>query len=188
MEQSGSKYQFQRCKPHRRIPPRVRFPPILSGHQHESTLTPSISDDHFCPRRHDCLAGASVEGSECQRRNQYRVCQLRRPRGTVDESIHWRYGAFLLENITGDGRYRGDVDEGGLYGRVSGSPWYDEVSGGRGYFHWAISGAVTTLDGDGDVDLDDNANEGRFRTISGGRRFHNAAWRCDLSPCQMRNR
>ncbi|MEM6469941.1 MAG: porin [Planctomycetota bacterium] len=80
------------------------------------------------------------------------------------ESINWRYGAFLLENITNDGRYRGDSTEGGLYGRLAGSPWYDEISGGRGYYHWAIVGSVNQTDPDGTLDADDNANEGRFRT------------------------
>src|SRR6056297_417485 len=59
---------------------------------------------------------------------------------TDDELYHWRYGLFFLENITTDGRYRGDFDQGGLYGRISSSPWYDETSGGRGYYHWAIAG------------------------------------------------
>ncbi|MEM8668170.1 MAG: porin [Planctomycetota bacterium] len=80
------------------------------------------------------------------------------------ESITWRYGLFLLENITSDGRYRGDSTEGGLYGRVSGSPWYDDISGGRGYWHWAIAGSANKTDPDGTSDADDNANEGRFRT------------------------
>ena len=83
---------------------------------------------------------------------------------TDDESVNWRYGAFLLENISGDGRYRGDFDEAGLYGRLAGSPWYDDISGGRGYWHWAIAGAVTQTDGDGQLDNDQNANEARFRT------------------------
>ena len=83
---------------------------------------------------------------------------------TDDERYHWRYGAFLLENITGDGRYRGDFDEGGLYGRLSSSPWYDDISGGRGYYHWAVSGSANQTDGDGQTDVDSNSNEGRFRT------------------------
>ncbi|MEM6364474.1 MAG: porin [Planctomycetota bacterium] len=83
---------------------------------------------------------------------------------TDDDSLNWQYGVFLLENINRDGRYRGDFDEGGLYGRVSASPWYDEISGGRGYLHLALAGSVNTVDGDGTVDDDDNANEARFRT------------------------
>ena len=81
-----------------------------------------------------------------------------------DQMFNWHYGVFLLENITGDGRYRGDFDEAGLYGRLAASPWYDEVSGGRGYFHCAVVGSVNQTDADGSVDNDDNANEARFRT------------------------
>lgn len=83
---------------------------------------------------------------------------------TDDELFHWQYGAFLLENINTDGRARGDFDEGGLYGRISSSPWYDDVSGGRGYLHLAISGSAAVTDGDGEFDRDDNENEARFRT------------------------
>jgi phosphate-selective porin OprO/OprP len=83
---------------------------------------------------------------------------------TDDDAVNWQYGAFLLENMSGDGRYRGDFDEAGLYGRVAASPWYDEISGGRGYYHCAIAGSVNQTDGDGNLDRDTNANEARFRT------------------------
>ncbi len=83
---------------------------------------------------------------------------------TDNEMINWRYGAFLLENISRDGRYRGDFDEAGIYGRLAASPWYDDISGGRGYYHCAIIGSVNQTDADGTLDADDNANEARFRT------------------------
>src|SRR5690606_38522 len=51
---------------------------------------------------------------------------------TDDESIGWIYGAYLLENVTTDGRYRGDAYQASLNGRLWGSPWYDESSDGRG--------------------------------------------------------
>ncbi len=70
----------------------------------------------------------------------------------------------MLENISTDGRVRGDYNEGGLYGRLAASPWYDDISGGRGYYHCAIAGSVNQTDGDGNFDTDDNANEARFRT------------------------
>ena len=82
------------------------------------------------------------------------------------EVFNWRYGAFMLENISRDGRYRGNFDQGGLYGRLAASPWYDEISGGRGYYHCAIAGSANVTDGGavGD-DLDvSNRNEARFRT------------------------
>lgn len=83
---------------------------------------------------------------------------------TDDASINWRYGAFLLENSSTDGRYRGDFSEMGLYARLAASPWYDEISGGRGYWHCAVAGSINQTDSDGQFDNDQNRNEGRFRT------------------------
>ncbi len=83
---------------------------------------------------------------------------------TDDEMFNWRYGAFLLENIANDGRVRGDYDQGGLYARLASCPWYDEVSGGRGYYHCAIVGSVNQTDPDGTIDNDQNSNDARFRT------------------------
>lgn len=83
---------------------------------------------------------------------------------TDSEIINWRYGLFCLENISRDGRYRGDVMQGGIYGRLASSPWYDEISGGRGYYHCAVAGSVNKTDGDGSIDVDENNNEARFRT------------------------
>lgn len=83
---------------------------------------------------------------------------------TDDEMFNWAYGLFMLENISRDGRVRGDFDEGGLYGRLVSSPWYDDISGGRGYLHLAVAGSVCQTDGDGQTDRDQNQNEARFRT------------------------
>ncbi len=88
---------------------------------------------------------------------------------TRDEAVNWRYGAFMLENVFDDGRVRGDFEEAGLYGRLAASPWYDEISGGRGYLHLAVAGSVNKTDGDGTVDQDQNQNEARFRTRPSGR-------------------
>lgn len=82
---------------------------------------------------------------------------------TDDESMLWSYGAFLLENTRSDGRAIGDSFQGSLNMRLAGSPWYDETSGGRGYFHWGLAAMVAKPDGDvkpGDT----NRNEGRFST------------------------
>ncbi|GAA5506575.1 OprO/OprP family phosphate-selective porin [Novipirellula caenicola] len=81
-----------------------------------------------------------------------------------DEMFNWRYGVFLLENIATDGRYRGDDMQAGVYGRLAASPWYDEISGGRGYLHLAIAGSANDTDPDGQTDADQNSNEARFRT------------------------
>ena len=81
-----------------------------------------------------------------------------------DELFHWRYGVYNLENVTSsDGRYLGDAYQLSGNGRLSSSPWYDETSGGRGYFHWAVSGMIARPDGNRTASAT-NANEGRFRT------------------------
>ncbi|SRR6056297_732656 len=80
------------------------------------------------------------------------------------KSVGWAYGVYNLENINTDGRFIGDSLQLGGWGRLWSSPWYDETSGGRGYWHMAISGGVANPDGDGQFDSDDNNNEGRFRT------------------------
>ena len=82
---------------------------------------------------------------------------------TDDLSYSWQYGAYLLENVTRDGRYRGDDYQGSLNARLVNSPWYDDSSGGRGYFHWAISGMFAHPDGNRNARAT-NLNEGRFRT------------------------
>ncbi len=81
-----------------------------------------------------------------------------------DEVVNWRYGVFLLENPNLSGNVIGDFDEAGLYGRLAASPWYDDISGGRGYFHCAIAGSVNAVDGDGSLDAGTNPNNARFRT------------------------
>ena len=43
-------------------------------------------------------------------------------------------------------------------GRLANTAWYDESSGGRGYFHWAVSGSY------GEVDGGSPNNAGRYRT------------------------
>lgn len=80
-----------------------------------------------------------------------------------DESANWRYGLFNLENTSTDGRYIGDSLQIGGYGRYAASPWYDETSGGRGYLHLALAGAIARPDGDATA-ADTNSNEARFRT------------------------
>lgn len=82
---------------------------------------------------------------------------------TDDESVNWRYGIYNLENTSRDGRFIGDSSQMGGYARLAATPWYDEASGGRGYYHWALAGAVAKPDGDNFAN-DTNANEGRFRT------------------------
>ncbi len=80
-----------------------------------------------------------------------------------NEAYNWQYGIWSLENAADDAQVIGDSFQMSFNARLASSPWYDESSGGRGYFHWGVSGMVA--DPDGDVDpRDTNANEARFRT------------------------
>jgi len=81
-----------------------------------------------------------------------------------DESLGWAYGLYNLENIARTGRYIGDAAQFGGYSRIWRSPWYDETSGGRGYWHIAMAGVVAKPDGDAVDGVNVNDNEARFRT------------------------
>ncbi|MCA9048879.1 MAG: ATPase [Planctomycetaceae bacterium] len=84
--------------------------------------------------------------------------------GHTDDLVYnWRYGVFYLDNINTTGRYNGDVRQMSGNFRLASSPWYDDASDGRGYFHWAVAGVVAKPDGNA-VPSGANANEGRFRT------------------------
>jgi phosphate-selective porin OprO/OprP len=80
-----------------------------------------------------------------------------------DLSRSWAYGLYMLENLVTDGEVIGDSMQLSGNARYAASPWYDDSSGGRGYFHWAVSGMVGHPDGD-TTPRETNANEGRFRT------------------------
>lgn len=82
-----------------------------------------------------------------------------------DEVYNWQYGVFLLENAAESGAVIGDSQQGSFNARLASSPWYDEPSDGRYYFHWAVSGMVARPDGDV-LPTDSNQNLGRFRTRS----------------------
>ncbi|MBL4885665.1 MAG: ATPase [Planctomycetaceae bacterium] len=82
---------------------------------------------------------------------------------TDDESFNWQYGIFQQENSPLDGKNIGDAMQYSLNARVSGTPWYDETSGGRGYFHWGTAFMAANPDGDSDA-LVSGANQARFRT------------------------
>ena len=64
-----------------------------------------------------------------------------------DQAWNWRYGVFH-QNITQtrDG-FEDDHYQLELAGRLANTAWYDESSGGRGYFHWAVSGGWGSVDG-----------------------------------------
>jgi phosphate-selective porin OprO/OprP len=80
-----------------------------------------------------------------------------------DLVYNWRYGIYALENLSRDGKIVGDSMQLSGNARLASSPWYDDCSGGRGYFHWAVSGMLARPDGNVGIP-DTNANGGRFRT------------------------
>jgi phosphate-selective porin OprO/OprP len=74
-----------------------------------------------------------------------------------DQAWNWRYGVFNQENVQATGNYRADHLQLEFAGRLANTVWYDEISGGRGYAQWAISG--THADSTPGPD-----NEARWRT------------------------
>ncbi|MGB4740370.1 MAG: porin [Fuerstiella sp.] len=82
---------------------------------------------------------------------------------TDDLSLNWRYGGYYLENIADSGGTLGDQRQMSANFRLAGSPWYDECSDGRGYFHWGVAGMFAKADGN-DNGTDIQRNEARFRT------------------------
>jgi phosphate-selective porin OprO/OprP len=74
-----------------------------------------------------------------------------------NERWNWRYGVWNQRNVQALGNYIDDHLQLEVAGRLANTLWYDDVSGGRGYAHWAISGTH--------ADSTTNAtNEARFRT------------------------
>ena len=78
---------------------------------------------------------------------------------------NWRFGTYLLKDMALDGFYLA-ADNPGLHhyqaefaARFANTIWYDEISDGRGYAHWAIAGTAAFPDGTAGL-----RNEGRFRT------------------------
>jgi phosphate-selective porin OprO/OprP len=76
-----------------------------------------------------------------------------------NERWNWRYGVYNQRNIQGLGNYTDDHLQLEIAGRLANTIWYDDISGGRGYAHWAISGSH----GDADPNAE-NGNEARYRT------------------------
>ncbi|MDB4394098.1 OprO/OprP family phosphate-selective porin [bacterium] len=70
---------------------------------------------------------------------------------------NWRYGVWNQQNVQGLGNYVGDHLQLEVAGRLASTLWYDDVSGGRGYMHMAISGAHADT-------AQNDTNEARFRT------------------------
>lgn len=76
-----------------------------------------------------------------------------------DQKWNWRYGVYNQRNVQGLGNYVDDHLQLEVTGRIANTIWYDDVSGGRGYAHWAVSGSHADS-----TDNGNNTNEARFRT------------------------
>ncbi|WP_242631727.1 OprO/OprP family phosphate-selective porin [Rubripirellula amarantea] len=74
-----------------------------------------------------------------------------------DLAWNWRYGVFNQRNVQDEGNYVGDHLQLEVAGRLANTIWYDDISGGRGYAHWAVSGAHADVSKDA-------LSEARFRT------------------------
>jgi phosphate-selective porin OprO/OprP len=70
---------------------------------------------------------------------------------------NWRYGVWNQQNVQGLGNYVGDHLQLEVAGRLASTVWYDDISGGRGYMHMAISGAHADT-------AQNDTNEAEFRT------------------------
>ncbi len=77
---------------------------------------------------------------------------------TDDLGWNWRYGVYNMRLVQALGNYLGDHYQLELDGRLARTFWWDDCSDGRGYGHFAVSGAVRFPDGLGGA-----ANESRYR-------------------------
>ena len=75
-----------------------------------------------------------------------------------DQAWNWRYGVYHQELTQNGPGFFNDTYQAEVTGRLANTAWYDESSGGRGYFHWAVSGSW------GEVDGGDPLNAARYRT------------------------
>lgn len=80
---------------------------------------------------------------------------------TADDSVNWQFGISELTDLKNVGRYIGDNIQMSYNARVSTTPWYDEVSGGRGYLHLGVSNMYATTDADASSQTSD-MNQSRF--------------------------
>lgn len=81
-----------------------------------------------------------------------------------DQRWNWRYGVYNQRNVQSLGNYIDDHLQLEVTGRLANTIWYDDISGGRGYAHWAISGSHADA-----TERTQNGNEARYRTRPEGR-------------------
>ncbi len=82
---------------------------------------------------------------------------------TEDESVNWQFGIFESSDIKSVGRYLGDNLQLCSITRLASTPWYDETSDGRGYFHLGIANMVSSADGNATA-TSSHQNQARFST------------------------
>jgi phosphate-selective porin OprO and OprP len=82
---------------------------------------------------------------------------------TENQGHTWQLGVFHLEDLSRTARYVGNSLQLSANARLTGNPWYDEASDGRGYFHWGVAGMLARPDGDANFRTT-NENEARFTT------------------------
>jgi phosphate-selective porin OprO/OprP len=83
---------------------------------------------------------------------------------SANQRWNWRYGVYNQRNVQGLGNYIDDHLQLEITGRLANTIWYDDISDGRGYAHWAISGSHADAD-----PVAVNGNEARYRTRPEGR-------------------
>ena len=66
---------------------------------------------------------------------------------SADQAWNWRYGVWNQRLMQDEGNYISDHLQAEIAGRIAHTYWYDEMSDGRGYAHWAISGTAAHPDG-----------------------------------------
>lgn len=87
-----------------------------------------------------------------------------------DEEYNWRFGAFMMQDVQNLGiAMATPVNEdyqAELAGRFANTLWYDELTDGRSFGHWAISGSYASPDGNtgGNPFSSTNPSAARFQT------------------------
>lgn len=85
------------------------------------------------------------------------------------KTANWRFGAWHQGLTQNDIGFISDHYQPEVAGRLALTPWYDESSGGRGYFHLGLAGSFGWPDGSNTTD-----NAARYRTRAEAR--HNLRW------------
>ncbi len=81
-----------------------------------------------------------------------------------DEAWNWRFGPYMSQEIQNLGVVFTsepiEVYQAEFAGRLANTIWYDELSDGRSYAHWAISGSAANTDGNAPA----TSSTARFQT------------------------